>query len=151
MISLWGFLLPQPVLANELPIVQKEEVVEVIEDYSLESPNLALQAELLKEWEVSKIKKKVPTGGNFCSCVLFAKAMTGYNIPVGNARNWPKNSKVPVVGGVVITNESKAGHVAVITKVNPDSIEVVEANYVRCRKGTRQISLNSPVILGYWR
>ncbi len=100
----------------------------------------------------TEIKKKVVKRQvGYCSCVIYARSITGYNNSVGNARNWPKNSKVPVVGGVVVTNESRVGHVAVITAVYPDKIEVQEANYSRCRKTTRTISLNSPVIKGFWQ
>lgn len=146
------------------PVKAKAQVVEEEITYepvlALEE-NKAVADELYKGWlieqskpikprVVAKTGSKVPST-SYCSCVLFAKSLTGYSKLVGNARNWPRNTKVPIVGGVVVTNESRAGHVAVITAVHSDSIEVVEANYSRCRKSSRTISLNSSVILGYWR
>lgn len=98
----------------------------------------------------SEVYKKAVKTKSYCSCVLFAKATTGYDSSVGNARNWPKNVAYPVVGGVVITNESRAGHVGVITWVSGDTFGIVEANYVRCRQGVRTLNTNNPAILGYW-
>lgn len=99
--------------------------------------------------EIPKVVKVVKTK-SYCSCVLYARSLTGYGSSVGNARNWPKNVAYPVVGGVVITNESRAGHVGVITWVNGDTFGIAEANYSRCQKGTRSLNINNPVILGYW-
>lgn len=104
---------------------------------------------LHKDWiKEQELKKK--RGSSYCSCVLYAKSLTGYSTSVGAARNWPKNSLVPVVGGVVVTNDSRIGHVGVILSINGDSITITEANYSRCRKSTRTILLSSPVILGFW-
>ena len=49
---------------------------------------------------------------------------------MGNAKNWTINSDTPEVGGVVITNESRLGHVAYIKAVEGDYIEISEMNYV---------------------
>ena len=100
-----------------------------------------------------KASLKSRLGYDPCSCVSFVKFVTGYTEPVGNARNWPKVLSLPFVGGVVITNESPAGHVAVITHVDIDNetITIVETNYKPCQKGTRELNINSPKILGYWK
>jgi hypothetical protein len=90
------------------------------------------------------------SSGRDCSCVLFVKSKTGFSRSIGYARNWPKNTTAPQVGGVVITNESRAGHVAYITGLNSESIEVIEANYVKCKVSTRTIPLNSKIIMGFW-
>ena len=87
----------------------------------------------------------------FCSCVTFVKGLTGLQETVGAARNWPINSKIPTVGGVVVLNESKFGHVAYITAVSQNSFTVVEDNYVPCAKSTRTLLLTDPGILGYWK
>lgn len=89
------------------------------------------------------------TKGN-CSCVLFVKAQTGYSRTVGAARNWPVNSDSPKVGGVVVTKESKTGHVAFITAVRENDFDVIEANYSRCKVSSRTIKLNNPLIKGFW-
>jgi hypothetical protein len=134
----------------------QEEVVIVYEPMEALEADIGVADALYKEWLKEQAKPKKPlktakTGSNYCSCVLFAKSLTGYTKTVGNARNWTKNSKVPVVGGVVITNESRAGHVAVITAVRDGEFDIVEANYSRCRKGVRTLKINNPVILGYWQ
>ena len=85
-----------------------------------------------------------------CSCVSYSKFRTGYSESVGNARNWPKNSQVPTVGGVVVTNESRPGHVGYIIAVREGSFDIIEANYSRCKVTTRTISINNPLILGFW-
>jgi len=96
------------------------------------------------------VVKQISNPSIYCSCVLTVKAWTGYSTPVGFARNWPKNTDTPVVGGVVITNEGWAGHVAYIMEVTTETITVKEGNFRRCALSTRIIPLTSPVILGYW-
>ncbi len=124
----------------ELPVV--EDVI--IENGALVA-NPAVTDQLYKDWvKEQELKKK--RGSSYCSCVLYAKSLTGYSQSVGAARNWPKNSPVPVVGGVVVTNESRIGHVGVILSIDGDSITITEANYYRCKKSTRTILLSSPVI-----
>lgn len=123
--------------------------------------NNYLSNQLYEDWQKRKedqerlLKASVNSrlGYDPCSCVSFVKFVTGYKEPVGNARNWPKVLLLPFVGGVVITNESPAGHVAVITQVDFDNetITIVETNYKPCKKGTRTLSMNSPKILGYWK
>lgn len=104
------------------------------------------QAPIRPKPQIKIVKPKV----GYCSCVLYAKAITGYREVVGYAKNWPKNSETPQVGGVIITNESYAGHVGVITQVQEDSITITEANYRKCQVTERTISITSTVIKGYW-
>lgn len=95
---------------------------------------------------------KTNLAGGFCSCVSFSRAVTGFNQTVGFARNWPRNSIDPVVGGVLIENISKAGHVSVITGFTDAGIVVKEANYRRCSLTSgRIIPYNSPTIIGFWK
>jgi surface antigen len=111
-------------------------------------------AQRLYEEQIAKkaLQKKWGTQyGNACSCVMKAKELTGYNKSVGYAMNWPINSTTPVVGGVVVTNESDYGHVAYILEVFSDSIKVVEGNFVHCEVTTRVIKLNDPIIKGFWQ
>ena len=144
------------------PAEQTEVPVVLVEDSPLVG-NIAVADELYAEWlQSQQIKKRssqgqttpkssAPSSGSACSCVLYAKALTGYSQSVGPARRWPKNSGQPVVGGVVVTNESRAGHVAVITAVDGDTLTLVEANYSRCRVTVgRQINANNPMVLGFW-
>lgn len=116
------------------------------------APDLAIASQRYKDWQKSEeLKLKNKKVGGFCSCVIFAKALTGYNSPVGAARNWPKNTTEPTVGGVVVTRESRVGHVAVITAIDGESFTIVEGNYLRCRKTIRTLNKSNPVILGYWQ
>ncbi len=116
----------------------------------IEAPSQQQIEELYTQWKTTKVSTN-----NFCSCVLFVEGLTGNVVTsIGAARNWPINSQIPVVGGVVVTSESfpgtNTGHVAFILSVGPESIEVVEANFVHCKKTTRTIKLNDPAIKGFW-
>ncbi len=106
------------------------------------TPEVLAQADIL--YNVQKAK----TG--FCSCVTFVKRLTGYVESVGKAKNWPKNSIFPQVGGAVITNESPAGHVAYIKAIVGNTMTLAEANYVPCEKSERKMVIDDPRILGFW-
>ncbi len=103
---------------------------------------------IVAEW-VAADKAKQTTSG-FCSCVNFAKRLTGYASVVGAAKNWPTNIDRATVGGVVVLKESVSGHVAYITSVSDNSFTVAEANYISCKKSNRVISLTDPEIIGFW-
>jgi surface antigen len=74
---------------------------------------------------------------------------TRRNIPwFGNAIDWWPNARaygyaegqVPVVGAVMVTRESKLGHVAYVESVGPDgSWTVSEMNYVRWNVTSRRV------------
>ena len=108
-------------------------------DYKLATVNTK------KKIGLTKVNKS-----NYCSCVIYAKSQTGFSTPNGLARYWPSNTDTPLVGGVVVTSESMAGHVAVISEVGSTWIKVREANYSKCRLTTRIIARDSKVIIGYW-
>jgi hypothetical protein len=87
----------------------------------------------------------------YCSCVLYVKAKSGINVgSVGYARNWPINSQTPKVGSIIVTSESRVGHVALVTSVGNNTVSITEANYKRCQEGTRTLPISSPVIRGYF-
>lgn len=132
------------------------------EEFASLQPDYEGSERLYQEWKAEQAAKKAAEQAakkvkeeDLCSCVLFAKRLTGFNQPVGYAKNWPRNTDKPVVGGVVITNESSSGsfntgHVAYITQVNGDSFKVIEGNYVRCKVSTRTIKVGDKKIIGYW-
>lgn len=95
-------------------------------------------------------KPKVPPKSTYCSCVVYAKALTGYTAPVGAARNWPVNSLVPHVGDVVVMNIGPYGHTAVITAVYDGKIDIVEANFLSCTVTHRTLSAYDKDITGFW-
>lgn len=91
------------------------------------------------------------TGYNACSCVSYARWKSGiFTGRIGVARRHPINSNVPTVGAIVVTNESKAGHVGVVISVEGETFTITEANYSRCKVGTRTLSINSKVIKGFY-
>lgn len=87
-----------------------------------------------------------------CSCVNYVKSKIGYTKSVGAARNWPINSKVPTKGAVIVTFESKAGHVGIVDHYDSEYVYLEsEANYEKCTLTFgRKIKINSPVIKGYY-
>jgi hypothetical protein len=133
-----------------------------IEDSPL-TPDLAVADTLYQEWLKEQAKPKIalkrhsvalqpsPSGYNVCSCVSFARWKTGINVgSIGVARNHPVNSHTPSVGAIVVTYESYAGHLAVVTAVDGQYISVIEANHIHCQVGTRTIRIDSPLIKGYY-
>lgn len=112
-------------------------------------PDYAGAERLYQEWKAAQIKET-------CSCVAFVKRLTGFDKSIGYAKNWPRNSEVPVIGGVVITSESsfdtfRTGHVAYILDINDDTLTLLEANYSRCKQTTRKIKVADKKIIGYWK
>lgn len=98
-------------------------------------------------YDIPKFNLK-PTGSG--QCVDFVKA-NGYEEYRGNARDWVKyiNTDKPNIGGVVVLNESKFGHLALIIGFDT-GIVVAEQNY----KGlyivsTRSIDWDYDRIVGF--
>ncbi len=92
-----------------------------------------------------------PPRSTYCSCVNYVKALTGFRTSIGMAKYWPRNSVAATVGAVVITNESRYGHVAFIAGIEGNELILSEANYSRCRKTNgRRLNISAPSIIGYW-
>lgn len=70
----------------------------------------------------------IPVGDG--QCVPFIQSH-GYGAYRGNAEDWKVyiNSDVPVVGGVVVLDESERGHLALILAIVGDKVWIVEQNY----------------------
>ncbi len=117
-------------------------------EFSFLEPDPVASEKLYQEWLVKKLTKKVKFDP--CSCVSYAKSVTGYSTSVGAAKNWPITSQWPTVGAVVVLSESWAGHVAVVRAVKDNTIVIDETNYIPCQKGAREIEIDSPEIKGYW-
>lgn len=91
----------------------------------------------------------VPVGNG--QCVDFVQAH-GFSRMSGNAYQWAKyiNTTVPVAGGVVLFKGGRWGHIAIITAVKTNSIQVVEQNYYGLYIiDHREISLNDRAIVGF--
>ena len=94
--------------------------------------------------------KRSQTRYDASSCISFAKWYLGRSGEVwGNAGQIKPSVENPYVGGLVLTREGKFGHVAVITKIEDDTLSVIEANWIPNQISTRSLSSDSPVIRGY--
>jgi surface antigen len=88
-------------------------------------------------WYVAS-RKHVPWGGNAGTWLYHARA---YGASTG---------KTPQVGAIVVTGESRYGHVAIVEKVKGGQITVSEMNYSSWGKvSSRTISASSSIIKGY--
>ncbi|MBD3245143.1 MAG: LysM peptidoglycan-binding domain-containing protein [Candidatus Moranbacteria bacterium] len=88
-------------------------------------------------WYVAS-RRHVPWGGNAGTWLYHAKAYGA------------KTGKTPAAGSIIVTRESRWGHVGIVEKVSGNSITIREMNY----RGwgvvsTRTISAKSSVIKGY--
>jgi peptidoglycan DL-endopeptidase CwlO len=88
-------------------------------------------------WYVAQ-RKYVPWGGNAISWLANARAF-------GKA-----TGRTPQPGAIVVTGESRWGHVAVVESVKGNSFTVSEMNYVGFgKKSTRTLSAGSGVVKGF--
>jgi peptidoglycan DL-endopeptidase CwlO len=88
-------------------------------------------------WYVAQ-RKYVPWGGNAISWLSNARAF-------GKA-----TGRTPQPGAIVVTGESRWGHVAVVESVKGNSFTVSEMNYVGFgKKSTRTLSAGSGVVKGF--
>jgi len=116
----------------------------------IESPYVvATNVEYVKPIPPIPPKPVIKRISSYCSCVTFVKSVVGYDRPVGWARSWPKNSE-PEIGGVVVQNIGKYGHVAVIEGITGNTLYLVEANYKKCRLTRRTMQITDPSIMGFW-
>lgn len=89
-------------------------------------------------WYVAQ-KRYVPWGGNAGTWIYHAKSL-GY-----------RTGRKPTVGSIMVTTENRYyGHVAMVERVNGDSITVSEMNYVGWGKISRRtLSASSRAIKGF--
>jgi len=150
-IALVIWLVPAPVRAEKItPLVFKIDPSLNEPKYVL-SPHLSELQKIPSKPIVSK-SKGIKTSGQYCSCVLYVKAKIGYTKSVGAARNWPTNSNTPSKGAVIVTYESRSGHVGIVSHFDDTYVYLEsEANYSRCKiTYGRKLPLNSPLIKGYY-
>ncbi len=88
-------------------------------------------------WYVAQ-KRYVPWGGNAGAWLFNAKSM-GY-----------ATGKKPKTGAIMVTSESRWGHVALVEKVSGSKITVSEMNYAGwAKRSTRTLDAGSRVIKGF--
>jgi hypothetical protein len=109
-----------------------------------EEPSLATPLEAA----TTTTKKEIAQGTQYCSCVLYARALIP-NLPRGNASDFKPNGP-PQIDGLVLLDYDGVAHVAVITGFTADGIIVSEGNYHHCKKDTREIPLSDIHIRGFW-
>lgn len=124
-------------------------------DDAIKAPLLVVSKTFAPKIVPKKHIKKIGVGNG--SCVPYARHKTGIQI-FGAARTFlaqaPKlgyaTSTIPAKGGIIVTNESRAGHVAVVEEVTDKTIKISEQNYDGLYIiSSRIISLDDPIIQGY--
>jgi len=87
---------------------------------------------------------------SYGECYTYVESQ-GYAIGGHFLAKWiPTNSNTPRVGGLVVTNESWAGHVAIVIAVNGDgTFNIRERNYTPGWITERTMSVNNPWIKGF--
>ena len=88
-------------------------------------------------WYVAQ-RKYVPWGGNAGAWLANARAS-------GKA-----TGRTPKAGAIIVTGESRWGHVGIVEKVNGSSVTISEMNYAGFgKKTTRTLNANSRVVKGF--
>lgn len=82
-------------------------------------------------------------------CVIFAKKFLGVTESWGLARNVKTNTSTPVIGSVIKTSESWAGHVGIVINATKTTVTIIESNYIRNTIGIRTLSITDKRIKGY--
>ena len=120
-------------LVQQKPVVLEAKVVKV------------------KKVKIKKVKNKFPYG--WCTWYVASKRNVTWS---GNAKAWDDNAKRqgytvsrnPIAGAIMVTNESRWGHVAYVEWVSATKIMVSEMNYVGfARVSTRIIPKNYGVYI----
>ena len=91
-----------------------------------------------------------------CQCVAYARTSISFST-VLRARNiWLWSGTIdlnrvedPKEGDLVVTEEGRYGHVAVIERVSDDAIQIVEQNYLPCKISRRVLAIDDERILGF--
>lgn len=142
---LGGFI---PLRATSQELVTFNDLVEyheaTVEQKRIEAEQ-ALSAELVRKAE-SLVGKR---GGQ---CVVFVKQFLGVTGSWGWARNVKPNRSAPEVGAVMITNQSKWGHVQVVlTPIDEHGgVWIVDSNYrFDGRIRMRYVIINKVKVIGF--
>jgi hypothetical protein len=128
---------PKLYFRTDVPIELPEPAKAAIAKAEAEQKALAKQKALL----VKKASTKAALPYNPCSCVSYAKWLSGINVgSVGAAKNHPINSTMPVVGGLIVFKAgigmSQLGHLAVVIAVDGNLITTKGGNEQSCVAGT---------------
>lgn len=135
---------------------QKEQIIFMV-DNSLSQPRVVYRPYPSEFKKVTKKQKAISTHNakalsfDPCNCWSYVYYRLNGNMPIGYgfARNYPVNSLTPRLGGIIITYESKAGHMGIIAGVDDKYVTIDDYNYKRCGHTVRKLARNSPLIKGY--
>jgi len=86
---------------------------------------------------------------NTNNCYAWVVKQGYHSIGRGNARNIITNSNRPKVGGLVVTFESRAGHVAIVTAVGNNTFTLKESNYTKGWITQRTLPINYGKLKGF--
>ena len=145
MVTLTGWLFPYESKATETPL--KAQLI-----FSKNTDNLVIYrpypSEFKKKIKVAGISRTGKFAPGYCTDYVSKKVQVSWR---GNANVWAKNAKalgklvdkMPQVGAIVQTNESRIGHVAYIESVVGDTMTISEWNYAgRYKQTVRTLSVN---------
>jgi hypothetical protein len=107
--------------------------------------------ESIKQKESLKRPIKQAPVATYCSCVNYARAVSGINVgSIGYAKYHPINSYTPNIGSIMIEDYAPYGHLTVVVSMTDTQITITEANFKHCKKGERTINRNDPHIRGFY-
>ena len=86
---------------------------------------------------------------NTNNCYAWVVKQGYHPIGRGNARNIITNSNRPKVGGLVVTFESRAGHVAIVTAIGNNTFTLKESNYTKGWITSRILPINYGKLKGF--
>jgi surface antigen len=117
------------------------------------------QAADKKKREVLARERRTSNGYDYGYCTYFVASVKQVPGNWGNARNWLAGASraegytvtsEPQVGSIVVTSESKLGHVAIVQSISNEKLLIKEMNAVGWNKvSTRWLPINSVYIRGY--
>lgn len=136
---------PSQVESNSLSVSELQAFEE-----SVRLEREARERIIYQEYLYKKAQSLVGKRGG--TCVIFVKSFFGVKDSWGWARNVKVNSKTPQVGSVMVTNQSKWGHIQIVlTPVDEhNGIWIVDSNYNFDGKvRIRYVILNKTPVIGY--
>jgi surface antigen len=146
-----NYLAPESHVTNNLMVSGKSHKQEEEE---------VTQAKLALETRKVIARERIRTINGYTSGYCTSYVASKLPIPSGwgNAKAWPANAEAdgyavneqPTPGSVIVTSESRYGHVGVVEKVTDNYIEISEMNYSAFGVvSSRVIDLGSSVIKGF--
>lgn len=116
------------------------------------SEGMQFPATFNKEF-VGPIRPPIKPKGTFnpCNCWSYVKYKRGGEMPLGYgaAKNYPINSQIPIVGAIIITYESNAGHMGIVSAITDNKVVIDDYNYEHCAHTVRELPIDSSIIKGY--